>query len=116
MMLTPCASRGYIPVMRVKIVRVPTQLMVDGIRLDGFHPGSCYVLGTTLAALFLAEGWAVPAEQEEPALPMSMAELESGMIGPANLMRESFPPDYEGRTSAAADRPSRRRRRTIVAT
>lgn len=110
MMLTLCRSDGYTPVMRIKIVRMPTQTAVDGIRLDGFHPGSSYEVGTTVAALFLAEGWAVPAEQDQAALPMSMAELESEMIGPPNLVRESFPPDYEGRFGVAADQHRRRRR------
>ena len=96
--------------MRIKIVRMPTQSMVDGIRLDGFHPGSSYEVGTTLAALFLAEGWAVPAEQDKAALPMSMAELEAEMIEPHNVVRESFPPGYEGRPSIAADQPIRRGR------
>jgi hypothetical protein len=96
--------------MRIKIVRTPTQSSVDGIRLDGFHPGSSYDVGTTLASLFLAEGWGVPAEQEATALPMAMAELESEMMEPPNLIRESFPPDYEGRFSEAADRPMRRAR------
>jgi len=95
--------------MRIKIVRMPTQSMVDGIRLDGFHPGSSYEVGTTLAALFLAEGWAVPAEQDKPALPMSMAELEAEMIEPHNVVREAFPPGYEGRASNAGDQPRRRR-------
>ena len=63
--------------MRIKIVRMPTQTAVDGIRLDGFHPGSSYEVGTTVAALFLAEGWAVPAAQDQAALPISQAELES---------------------------------------
>ena len=110
MMLSLCRSGGYTPVMRIKIVRTPTQTTVDGIRLDGFHPGSSYEVGTTVAALFLAEGWAVPAEEDQPALPMSMAELESEMIEPPNLTRESFPPDYAGRFSVAADQPRRRER------
>jgi len=96
--------------MRIKIVRMPTQSSVDGIRLDGFHPGSAYMVGTTLASLFLAEGWGVPAEQGEIALPMSTAELESGMLEPPNLIRDSFPPDYEGRFAVAADYSRRRRR------
>ena len=79
--------------------------------MDGFHPGSSYEVGTTLAALFLAEGWAVPAEQDKPALPMSMAELEAEMIEPHNVVRESFPPGYEGRPSIAADQPIRRARK-----
>jgi hypothetical protein len=39
---------------------------VDGIRLDQFHPGRQYVLGNSLGALFLAEGWAEPVEDDEP--------------------------------------------------
>ena len=111
MMLTPWQSGGYTPVMRLKIVQTPTQSTVDGIRLDGFHRGSTYEVGTMLASLFLAEGWAVPAEQGEIAMPMSMAELESEMFEPRNLVRESFPPYYEGRFAVAADYSRRRRRR-----
>jgi hypothetical protein len=39
---------------------------VDGIRLDQFRPGRQYVLGNSLGALFLAEGWAEPVEDDEP--------------------------------------------------
>ena len=83
--------------MRIKIVRMPTQSSVDGIRLDGFRPGSSYDVGTTLASLFLSEGWAVPAEPDAPALPMAMAELDPKRMEPPNLIRDSFPPYYEGR-------------------
>jgi len=96
--------------MRLKIVRTPTLLRVDGIRLDGFHPGRAYEVGTTLAMLFLAEGWAVPAEGFEPSLPMTIAELEAEASGPRNLIRESYPPDYEGRIAVAADYSAPRRR------
>jgi hypothetical protein len=112
MMLSLWRSGACTSVMRIKIVRTPTQSSVDGIRVDGFHRGSSYDVGTTLASLFLAEGWAVPAEPDEAALPMGMAELESEEIEPPNLIRDSFPPDYEGRfISEAADRPSRGARR-----
>src|SRR4051794_5299007 len=108
MMLPLCLSGACPAVMRIKIVRTPTQSSVDGIRVDRFHRGSSYDLGTTLASLFLAEGWAVPAEQDEAALPMAMAELESKTIEPPNLIRDLFPPYYESRfISEAADRPSR---------
>jgi len=75
--------------MRLKIVRTPTQLQVDGIRLDGFHPGSAYEFGTTLAILFLAEGWAIPTDPSVPSLPMAAAELEAGMLQAENLFRAS---------------------------
>ena len=97
--------------MRLKIMRKPTCVSVDGIRLDGFHPGSAYQVGTTLAMLFLAEGWAVPAEPTEPTLPSPVAELELETIGPPNLIRESYPPYYEGRFAVAADYSGRSRPR-----
>lgn len=108
-MLDPGAPFGYRLVMRLKIMRMPTYVHVDGIRLDGFHPGRAYEVGTTLAMLFLAEGWAVPAEPTEPALPSAVAELEPRTIGPLNLIRESSPPYYEGRFAIAADCSGRRR-------
>jgi hypothetical protein len=39
---------------------------VDGIRLDQFRPGRQYILGNSLGALFLAERWAEPVEDDEP--------------------------------------------------
>jgi hypothetical protein len=63
--------------MRIKVVQTPSEPVIDGIPLDGFHPGVCYEVGTTVGTLFLAEGWAVPGSEDEPALPMTMAELES---------------------------------------
>jgi hypothetical protein len=95
--------------MRLKIMRMPTYLQVDGIRLDGFHPGSAYEVGTTLATLFLAEGWAVPAEPSEPVMPAAIAELEPQTIRPVNLIREPYAPSYEGRFAVAADYSGRHR-------
>ena len=103
------APFGYCIVMRLKIMRTPTYVHVDGIRLDGFHPGSAYQVGTTLAMLFLAEGWAVPAEPSESTLPLGLAELALETLGPPNLIRESYPPDYEGRFAVAADYSGRSR-------
>jgi hypothetical protein len=50
-------------VMRIRIVRAPTMDSVDGIHLDGYQVGSDYDVGTVLASLFIAEGWAVPTDE-----------------------------------------------------
>jgi CheY-like chemotaxis protein len=49
--------------MRLRIRRVPTEA-VAGFRLDHFRPGLVYDIGTPLAHVFLAEGWAEPARDE----------------------------------------------------
>ena len=108
-MLLPMRPPAIVLLMRLKILRRPNYVHVDGIRLDGFHPGRAYDVGTTLATLFLAEGWAVPAEPTESALPSAVAELESKTTGPLNLIHESYPPYYEGRYAVAADYSGRRR-------
>lgn len=48
--------------MRIRIVRAPTQPCIDGVRLDQFRVGCEYDLGTTLAGVMLAEGWAEPVD------------------------------------------------------
>jgi CheY-like chemotaxis protein len=40
----------------------------DGINLDRFQPGFIYDVGTTIANLLLAEGWAEPVDDERPAM------------------------------------------------
>ena len=46
--------------MRIRILHRPRLDSIEGIRLDGFLPGYEYEMGTRLAAIFLAEGWAEP--------------------------------------------------------
>ena len=53
--------------MRIRIVRKPTRVSEDGIRLDCFAVGQQYEVGNTLGALFLAEGWAEPVALGDPA-------------------------------------------------
>jgi hypothetical protein len=52
--------------LRIRVLQTAPRHEVDGIRLDQFRPGREYVLGNSLGALFLAEGWAVPVEDDEP--------------------------------------------------
>jgi hypothetical protein len=68
--VTPAeAGRGL--TMRIKVIRKPTQRRIDGMRLDYFRPGLEYEFGTELGAVFLAEGWGVPAADDplHPAAP-----------------------------------------------
>ena len=46
-------------------LRIRRQLTgsIDGVRLDRFHAGVVYEVGTQLASVFLAEGWAEPAAE-----------------------------------------------------
>jgi len=44
---------------RLRICRQPWGT-IDGVRLDQFRPGLVYDIGSQLAGVFLAEGWAVP--------------------------------------------------------
>jgi len=46
--------------MHIRIVRKPPIRDLDGVTLDYFEPGHEYELGSTLAAVFLSEGWAEP--------------------------------------------------------
>jgi chemosensory pili system protein ChpA (sensor histidine kinase/response regulator) len=50
--------------MRLRICRQPVGA-IAGIALDQFHPGRVYDIGTPLAAVFLAEGWAEPCSKPD---------------------------------------------------
>ena len=52
--------------MRVRIVRLPPISSIDGVRLDVFVVGEEYSVGNAIAALMLAEGWAVPVPLDAP--------------------------------------------------
>jgi hypothetical protein len=99
--------------MRIRIVQKPSASTIDGLRLDQFRLGTMYDLSSLLAGVFLAEGWAEPVDDDEPAHVVPFRKI--GPVPPrtpANLTREFFPPYYDGSTIAAAsERPSRRRAR-----
>jgi CheY-like chemotaxis protein len=50
--------------MRVRICRQPSGA-VEGMSVEHFRPGLIYDLGTQLASVFLAEGWAEPVDGHE---------------------------------------------------
>ena len=70
--------------MRIEVMQKASVSVVDGIRLDAFHPGVQYERGNCLGALLLAE--------------------------PQSPVREVRPPAYEGPPALALDQ--RRRSRT----
>jgi hypothetical protein len=91
--------------MRIRIVQKPAVAFIDGVRLDHFRPGHVYQLGSLMAGVFLAEGWAEPVDEQETGIPAAPPI-------PRNLTREFFPPYYDGSPSAlAAEHASRRRAR-----
>ena len=50
--------------MRIRLVQKPPPDCIDGVDTDRFEVGSEYDVGNTIGAVFLAEKWAVPAQQE----------------------------------------------------
>lgn len=50
--------------MRIQVIQKPTEHLIDGFRLDGFVVGHVYDVDSTIAAVFLAEGWGVPLPTE----------------------------------------------------
>jgi hypothetical protein len=79
--------------MHIRIVQTPPVPSIDGLALDGFAVGAEYEVGNTLAALFLAEGWAEPVDK----------------TAAPNLVKEQVPP-YLNR-DLAADFPWHRKPR-----
>ena len=103
------------PLLRIRIVQKPPSSSIDGIRLDYFEPGFLYEVGNTLGALLLAERWAEPVTDEQPALlvPLSQAAAFSDCVGelaPSNLVREVVPP-YFDHLVASGDLERRKRSR-----
>ncbi len=67
--------------MRVRICRQPAGA-IDGMPLDHFRPGLIYEVGTQLASVFLAEGWAEPVDGHESNPPTQ----RSGRVGAVVLL------------------------------
>jgi hypothetical protein len=99
--------------MRIRVLQTPSVGSVDGIDLRRFVPGQQYEVGNSLGALFLAERWAEPVPSDDPALVIPVSELSADAPpepAPENLVREFFPPYYDGPAALAADRRRRSRR------
>jgi hypothetical protein len=92
--------------MRIRVVRRPPVGSIDGIRLDRFEPGSEHELGSSLGALFLSEGWGVPASHDPTGPPLKPPNAPDS-IDPPNLHREIQRPlidPLERETAADAGR------------
>jgi len=100
--------------MRIKLIQKPSAPCIDGIRLDLFEVGCQYEVGNLLGALMLSEQWAEPVASDEPALIVPLRELvpDRGASDPRNLIREAFPPYFEGPSAMALDRRRRSRHRS----
>jgi len=82
--------------MRIRVVQRPTLASVDGIRLDHFEPGSEHELGSSLGALFLAEGWGVPVVDDVARRhDATLATAIDTDADPPNLQRDTYPPIAE---------------------
>ena len=62
--------------MRIRIMQIPRDTCIDGLRLRKFVPGHEYEVGTMLGAVMLCEGWAVPVDDPQPALVIPLRELD----------------------------------------
>jgi hypothetical protein len=100
--------------MRIRIVQKPSLRDVDGIDLDCFDVGRLYEVGPRLAELFLAEGWAKPAEFEVISRVVRFDVhdwlFDTRRADPPNLIREIRPP-FLDRLETAADFQFRRKPR-----
>jgi hypothetical protein len=107
---------GHSAVIRIRIVQIPAIHDVDGVALDRFHVGVEYDLSTSLASLFLAEGWARPVPLDDPRPytpfggddPFHSDAIYRDKHRPPNLTKELRPPAAQ--RSIAADIRRRRRR------
>lgn len=85
---------------------------IDGVRLDLFEVGFQYEVGNLIGALLLAENWAEPVLSDGPAPVIPLDEFAFGAHAnyPPNLIRETYPPYYDG-PAVALDRRRRSRKR-----
>jgi hypothetical protein len=103
--------------MRIKVVQAPAIDEVDGIDLKRFEVGQKYEVGPEIGGLMLAEAWAEPVGEDEPAWPVPFSDSDPFMSrvvdrsSPPNLTRETYPPYAEATLAAAADFPRRKRSR-----
>jgi len=82
--------------MRIRIVHLPVTAVVDGLDLRHFAQGHKYDVGSTLGALMLAEGWAIPvADDEAIIVPFSDNDpyltRVTARASPTNLLRPASP-------------------------
>jgi hypothetical protein len=97
----PGWNGDYERALRIRIIHSPSVLSIDGIRLDRFVNGRTYAVGTSLGCVFLAEGWAVPAEANDPPGGGVLLRHMDRRDLPPNLIIDLSPPSREWLTDAA---------------
>jgi len=60
---------------RIRIIQSANASSVDGLDLTPYRVGFEYDVGTTLASLMLAQGWAEPVHDGRPALVVPLEEF-----------------------------------------
>ena len=102
--------------MRIRIVHKPTLDDLDGVDLRHFQVGAEYDLGSTLASVLLAEGWAEPIPLEAPPLPVPFGPDDPFTMpvidrnSPPNLVKEQHPPFLDRDLATDVKWPRRKRR------
>ena len=66
--------------MRVRITESPRG-RIDGIQLDRFESGLMYDVGTSIGNYLMAEGWAVPVDDEVAHVVSSIDHPDSHALG-----------------------------------
>jgi hypothetical protein len=100
--------------LRVKVLRIPPYDELDGIDLRRFVPGHKYEVGNVIGEVMLAEGWAEPLPDDEPAWPAPFSDADPFMSrvvdrnSPPTLTREAYPPRVDAMANAA-DHKQRKR-------
>ncbi|HEX4348143.1 MAG TPA: hypothetical protein VHZ73_11265 [Vicinamibacterales bacterium] len=79
---------------------------IDGIDLKRFFAGGEYDVGPSLATFLITEGWAIPLDPSD-----TDTSADAEVPYPPNLVREIFPPYYDGPASLALDRRKSPRKR-----
>jgi hypothetical protein len=89
--------------MRIKVTKEPASSCIDRTQLGLFRPGLQYDVGTALAGLIIAEGWAEAVSSDEPAVIILLKELDVAAPNPP-LSREMYALYDEGSPVVAFDR------------
>jgi hypothetical protein len=102
--------------MRIRIVQKPSLDELDGVNLRYLIVGGEYDLGSTLASVLMAEGWAEPLPLDAPPAPVpfgpddpfSMPVIDRN--SPPNLVKEQHPPFLDRDLASDVKWPRRKRR------
>lgn len=69
-----------LPIVRLRITHAPPVAELDGMRVGRYRVGLVYEVPTSIANVFLAEGWAVPAPDETSALVLPRKEASAILV------------------------------------